>query len=568
MPAVSAAPARGSRLTQTPKPAPTQPAPVPVTVTYALPAPAAGGASAGTAGVSAFARRNALSSGSYTGYTSTAAPITFNVTVTPVGGGATSYPGGSCTAAASGTAGVCSSTFTALPGAATLAGTLVEGGNTIASFSQLEIIQPNAANTLKFTANPVVASVNLQLGAAAINAGTAQDVPLAVNALDANGNIIAGSAPYVDAGGTPLALSLSAVNAQAGGRGSVVIKGPLRITAPGQAAIYAHYDGNWLASATISVSSTRTLSGSLGTATLTTNPTAVLYSGASQAPNFITVGPDGYLYATECAVGSGIPMNIAKMSLSGQVQEFTTGSFSDCLGNIITGPDGNLWFTDPGNGALVKMTPSGSFTSYPLPGSQSPPSVAAGPDGNLWATMCVLNQSCAGIDRVTPSGGITNFTAGFSVNGATEAVTLGPDGNLWFNQPNNNVIGKITRAGKVTTYSGVTTDIGGLSDCIVTGPDKNLWFVEWNAGKVARVNTNGVLIAEYSLSHTGQCLAVGPDGDIWATESQDGYLAQVSPGGAVSEYAAGVYPTGIILGPDGNLWYADQSNETIGKFVY
>ncbi len=61
--------------------------------------------------------------------------------------------------------------------------------------------------------------------------------------MDADGNTIVGNANYVDSAGHPVAFLLNVSNAQAGGRGTVSILGPMRITAPGQAAIVAHYDG-------------------------------------------------------------------------------------------------------------------------------------------------------------------------------------------------------------------------------------------------------------------------------------------------------------------------------------
>lgn len=550
---------------QSPAPAPTQAAPVPVTFSYTFPASLANQATSAPAGTAASVQRRVpASNGSYTGFTSTASAITMTLNVKPVGGSNTAYPG-SCTASGSGTSGVCSAPFTASPGAVVLSGTLVENGNTIATFSQTEIIQPNVANTITFTANPVVASVALNLASPLINAGTPQDVPLAVNALDANGNIIAGTASYVDATGAPLALTLTVNNAQAGGRGTVVITGPPRITTPGQAAVYAHYDGNWLASSTISVASTRTLAGPLGTTTLTTIPTAQLIGGFTQTPNFITAGPDGDMYASEC--GSGTQAAVARISLSGTFTEFTTPAMSTCAGGITTGPDGNIWMTDVVNNFVFKMTPAGVFTKYTITGGGGGAiSIAAGHDGNIWVSDCITGSGCTQIDRITMGGVITPFTSGFIAGGGTEGIGNGPDGNVWFIEPDANAYGKITPAGKVTTYTG-TTDDGFLSDCLVTGPDHNIWFAEWNANAVAKVAPSGSLIAEYPLNGAPQCVTVGPDGAIWAAEGNNNYIAQITMGGVVNEYQTGVGPSGISAGPDGNIWYADQGDGMVGKFV-
>ncbi|TMG18725.1 MAG: hypothetical protein E6I01_01975, partial [Chloroflexi bacterium] len=41
---------------------------------------------------------------------------------------------------------------------------------------------------------------------------------------------------------------------------------------------------------------------------------------------------------------------------------------------IVTGPDGNLWFTDAGNNSIDRFTLSGTVTSYPLPMANTIPS--------------------------------------------------------------------------------------------------------------------------------------------------------------------------------------------------
>jgi streptogramin lyase len=62
-------------------------------------------------------------------------------------------------------------------------------------------------------------------------------------------------------------------------------------------------------------------------------------------------------------------------------------SFCSCPLNIASGPDGNLWFTEPGggfgNGAIGKITTAGFITEYTLPNANSgPEDIAAGPSGS------------------------------------------------------------------------------------------------------------------------------------------------------------------------------------------
>ena len=63
------------------------------------------------------------------------------------------------------------------------------------------------------------------------------------------------------------------------------------------------------------------------------------------------------------------------------------------IGDITSGPDGNLWFTasDFDEGSYVgRITPDGEQTLYPVAIGVtfgSPGQITSGPDGNLWFTI-------------------------------------------------------------------------------------------------------------------------------------------------------------------------------------
>src|SRR6266487_6903500 len=51
-------------------------------------------------------------------------------------------------------------------------------------------------------------------------------------------------------------------------------------------------------------------------------------------------------------------------------------------GDITTGFDGNMWFTEQAVDKFGRITPDGMITEFT--GVSAPTSIAAGPDGNLW----------------------------------------------------------------------------------------------------------------------------------------------------------------------------------------
>jgi hypothetical protein len=75
---------------------------------------------------------------------------------------------------------------------------------------------------------------------------------------------------------------------------------------------------------------------------------------------------------------------------------------------IAAGPDGALWFTNPLNNSIGRITTSGTVTNHTGPGISHPSVIAAGPDGALWFTN-PLNNS---IGRITTSGTTLQATEG------------------------------------------------------------------------------------------------------------------------------------------------------------
>ena len=120
-------------------------------------------------------------------------------------------------------------------------------------------------------------------------------------------------------------------------------------------------------------------------------------------------------------------------------------------GGIVTGPDGNLWFTNASNDTIGKITPAGAVSTYSSPGNISQPfEIIAGPDGNLWFT----NNGWGGgntIGRITPSGAVTSYSS--TEVQALRGIVLGPDGAMWFTSHGLPGIGRITTDGTITYHT-------------------------------------------------------------------------------------------------------------------
>ena len=77
------------------------------------------------------------------------------------------------------------------------------------------------------------------------------------------------------------------------------------------------------------------------------------------------------------------------------------------LGNIVAGPDGNLWFTETSRSThkIGRITTAGVVTEFSIPtgATSGPGGIAAGPDGNLWFTYAVHTPGTSSVTRM--SGG-------------------------------------------------------------------------------------------------------------------------------------------------------------------
>lgn len=314
---------------------------------------------------------------------------------------------------------------------------------------------------------------------------------------------------------------------------------------------------------------------------------------ANYSPGSIANGPDGNLWFTFNFSGGcdfdpcPIPVDaIGKITPAGVVTLYPIPTPNSGPAGVVTGPDGNLWFTEFNTGNIGKITSSGVITEFPLPSAQSAPKdIALGSDGNLWFT----EVNAIKIGKITPTGVITEFPG---VTGSPQSITGGPDGNLWVTEyaaacgtdtcvPVSAAIARITLAGVVTEFPVVTAN--SVLNGIARGPDGNLWFCEDLAGLgpdnfghygaiIGKITPQGV-VTEYAIPTASSApseITSGPDGNLWFTENNANQIGRVTPSGVITEYAtptANSGPDGITTGPDGNLWFTEYAANQIGKLV-
>src|SRR6266508_3770137 len=115
---------------------------------------------------------------------------------------------------------------------------------------------------------------------------------------------------------------------------------------------------------------------------------------------------------------TGVPAEATK-----RITEYSIPTAGSVPIGIVSGPDGNLWFTESIGKKIGRITTEGTITEYPT--GRCPSAIASGPDGNLWFT-----ESSGKIGRITTEGAITEYP--IPTPGSTPVgIASAPEGNLW-----------------------------------------------------------------------------------------------------------------------------------------
>jgi len=300
-------------------------------------------------------------------------------------------------------------------------------------------------------------------------------------------------------------------------------------------------------------------------------------------PQSITVGPDGHLWftASGCSPRCGRQPAIGRISVDGTVQLFpapaggmiapeTPGEpYPSAIGGITAGPDGNMWFTMTLPGRVVRITPTGTMTVFPVgskvfsPRFREPGGIATGPDGNLWFTVSGGTLDGTRIVRMTPMGSIREFTVPRSglrvLSVGLTGITAGPDGNIWAVDSEESLVVRFTLDGAATWFSpGLRPTAESAPSALTLGPDKKLWFAAhyWTStsshggfgsitpsGQIAAFPADGLTRAVLPPGVDAGAIAWGPDGSLWFTEVHGWYeslpahrIGRIDPDGAVTEF--------------------------------
>ena len=237
------------------------------------------------------------------------------------------------------------------------------------------------------------------------------------------------------------------------------------------------------------------------------------------SPQGITAGPEGNLWISTTR-------EVDRVTTTGSLTRFPLPHPDEKAGRIAVDRAGRAWFTvwlgkgshregrSSGRAYVVRLDADGTMSRFPIPGrarqrSEGPTAIVNGPDGDVWFADPGLNR----IGRVTPDGRIAEYR----VRVRPQALAAGPGDSLWFAGWGG--AGTIDASGKVRVLrTGVFEGLEiGSNGAATVGPEGDLWFIG-AATRVLRLTPSGRLnvIRGPGAPAAGE-IAVGPDGDIWVS---------------------------------------------------
>jgi virginiamycin B lyase len=167
--------------------------------------------------------------------------------------------------------------------------------------------------------------------------------------------------------------------------------------------------------------------------------------------------------------------------------------------DVSPAPDGKVWYTAQGQGALGILDPvTGEVEQVPLGDGSAPHGVITGPDGKAWITdggqNAIVSFDGAGTLWFTGQNGIYGRldpgSGKMQVFDAPKGrgpygITSTPDGEIYYASLAGSYVGQVDAAtGAVTVIEPPTPDQGARR--VWSDSKGNIWVSEWNSGQVSR----------------------------------------------------------------------------------
>jgi virginiamycin B lyase len=247
-----------------------------------------------------------------------------------------------------------------------------------------------------------------------------------------------------------------------------------------------------------------------------------------------------------------VPGALAAPAVTGQFELKTELNDNN---KIVAGPDGNMWFTEPGK-KIGKISPAGIVQEFELKGIENTIGIAVGPEKRIWV---VATNKATSFLPSDPVGTEEDFASAL-INGEPNIV-LGPEGKFWVASGNkvakfspDNFNGTIVEVPLTGELSPKDIDVAG--SLIAISDNFNTPVTE--KGRIVTFSSAGVQ-HDLEIPGSSQGLAGAPSGQIAfsAAGANPEQAGLVSPSSPASAFELVGDPFGVALGADGAFWIVD-----------
>jgi streptogramin lyase len=287
----------------------------------------------------------------------------------------------------------------------------------------------------------------------------------------------------------------------------------------------------------------------------------------------LAAGPHGTLWAAGIDRSESPPRDfLARMSPAAKPGFFIDhGDAGEGVGELIRGPEGQMWFSIPGADQVLHLDPEAEVLHHLLLGAGERPTGLVAAQGDVWATLAGVPE----IAQIEEGGAnVINWT--LDPGASLSRIVLGSDNNLWAIEAGT---GRVIRESLQGAYAPVALETGEesfagtINSDIAAGDDGNLWVSQRDRPTVGKLvpdaDGEGVNYTRYKVAGGPTTfLSPGPAHDIWFAD-QAGMIGSISSRGTNGEptcatklCAAPI--TALARGPEGKIWFA--AGNTVERF--
>lgn len=274
--------------------------------------------------------------------------------------------------------------------------------------------------------------------------------------------------------------------------------------------------------------------------------------------------------------------------------------------DVAPAPDGTVWYTAQGQGALGRLDPrTGMAKQIPLGEESAPHGVIVGPDGAAWVTDGGLNaivrvdpqthavkifplptEDYANLNTAAFDGkGILWFTGQAGVYGSVDpatgkvmvrdaprgrgpyGITATPDGTIFYASLAGNHIARIDGAtGAATVIEPPTPDQGARR--VWSDSKGRIWVSEWNSGQTSVYDPASDTWRKWALPGKAKAYAVYVDAQdkVWLSDFAANAIVRFDPASeSFTAFASDMDNANVrqLLGRPGEVWGAESGTDRL-----